>query len=145
VYFIHTDHLDTPRVVVDKNNALRWRWMAEPFGTTVPENNPASLGIFTQNLRFPGQYADQESGLNYNYFRSYDGSIGRYVQSDPIGLAGGSWSTYDYVNGAPTMYADPSGLAPTKAVIWLVKICRAGIKKIRPVIDPASIKLNQAA
>jgi YD repeat-containing protein len=32
VYFIHADHLNTPRVVVDKGNNIRWRWMAEPFG-----------------------------------------------------------------------------------------------------------------
>jgi uncharacterized protein RhaS with RHS repeats len=58
VYFIHTDHLDTPRVVLDKNNVIRWRWMAEPFGTTAAENNPSGLGAFTFHLRFPGQYFD---------------------------------------------------------------------------------------
>jgi RHS repeat-associated protein len=100
VYFIHADHIDTPRVVVDKSNNLRWRWIAEPFGTTAPETNPASLGNFTLNLRFPGQYADQESGLSYNFFRDYDSSTGRYVQSDPIGLAGGI-NTYAYVSGKP--------------------------------------------
>eukprot|EP00456_Euglypha_rotunda_P003938 TRINITY_DN1066_c1_g3_i3.p1 TRINITY_DN1066_c1_g3~~TRINITY_DN1066_c1_g3_i3.p1 ORF type:complete len:605 (+),score=109.70 TRINITY_DN1066_c1_g3_i3:161-1816(+) len=109
VYYIHADHLDTPRVVTDTAGNLRWRWLAEPFGTTAPETNPASLGAFTQNLRFPGQYADQESGLSYNYFRDYDASIGRYVQSDPIGLDGGI-NTYSYVNGNPLMYMDPYGL-----------------------------------
>ena len=109
VYYIHTDHLNTPRVVVDKNNNLRWRWMAEPFGTTAPETNPQSLGAFTQNLRMPGQVADSESGLFYNFFRSYDGSVGRYVQSDPIGLAGGI-NTYAYVGGNPISSIDPMGL-----------------------------------
>jgi RHS repeat-associated protein len=89
VFYVHTDHLGAPRVVTDKSGQLRWRWMAEPFGTTAPENNPAGLGAFTFNLRMPGQYADSETGLFYNYFRDYDAGIGRYVQSDPIGLAGG--------------------------------------------------------
>lgn len=88
-YFIHTDHLDTPRVVVDSANALRWRWMAEPFGSTAAESSPSGLAPFALNLRFPGQYFDSESGLHYNWHRDYDSSIGRYVQFDPIGLAGG--------------------------------------------------------
>jgi RHS repeat-associated protein len=110
VYYIQTDHLNTPRVVFNKANQIRWRWLAEPFGTTAPETNPSSLGNFTQPLRFPGQYADSESGLFYNHWRYFDPSTGRYTQSDPIGLAGGSFSTYDYVNGQPTKYTDPNGL-----------------------------------
>ena len=108
-YFVHTDHLDTPRVVIDRNNVVRWRWMAEPFGTTAPETNPSSLGSFTQNLRFPGQYAGQETGLSYNYFRDYDGSRGGYVQSDIIGLGGGI-NTYTYVDGNPLSSVDSMGL-----------------------------------
>jgi RHS repeat-associated protein len=114
LFCFHTDHLGTPRVVTDKNNALRWRWLAEPFGTTTPEN----LGAFTQPLRFPGQYADTESGLNYNYFRDYDPSTGRYVESDPIGLYGGSLSTYTYVSSNSVKNTDFFGLAD---------ICNVGV------------------
>jgi RHS repeat-associated protein len=111
VYYVNTDHLNTPRVVFDTANRVRWRWLAEPFGTTVPETNPSNLGSFTQNLRFPGQYADQESGLFYNHHRDYDPAIGRYVQSDPIGLAGGI-NTFSYVGGNPLSLIDPDGLNP---------------------------------
>ena len=119
VYYVHTDHLDTPRVVVDMNNAIRWRWLAEPFGTTAPETDPSSLGAFTLNLRFPGQYADQETGLFYNMARYYDPSAGgRYTQPDPIGLAAGSSSLYAYVNNQPTKFVDPKGLIKWKGEMY---------------------------
>jgi RHS repeat-associated protein len=109
-YFIHTDHLNTPRVVVDREGRQRWSWMAEPFGTTAPLANPSGLGDFTFNLRFPGQYADAESGLFYNWNRYYQTDGGSYTQSDPIGLASGSPSTYTYVDGNPLSSVDPTGL-----------------------------------
>ena len=60
-------------------------------------------------MRFPGQRHDAATGLYHNYFRDYDPTVGRYVQSDPIGLAGGI-STYAYGNGAPLGFSDPLGL-----------------------------------
>jgi RHS repeat-associated protein len=66
----------------------------------------------TYNLRFPGQYSLSESGLYYNYFRDYDPQTGRYIESDPIGLNGGSFSTYAYVAGNPVSAIDPFGLYP---------------------------------
>ena len=98
VYYVHTDHLNTPRVVVDRNNVQRWRWLAEPFGTTAAETSPAGQAAFIFNLRFPGQFYDAESGAHYNMQRDYLPGVGRYAQSDPIGLVGGI-NTYAYVGG----------------------------------------------
>ena len=67
-YYVYPDHLDTPRIVTDTLNNLRWRWLADPFGVSLPENNPSGLGALTLNLRFPGQYFDVETALHYNYF-----------------------------------------------------------------------------
>src|SRR5215469_10814188 len=62
------------------------------------------------NLRFPGQYYMAETGLSQNLNRDYDPLTGKYIESDPIGLKGGSWSTYTYVHGNPISYRDPAGL-----------------------------------
>jgi RHS repeat-associated protein len=109
VFYIHTDHLNTPRVVLDRNGAQRWSWVAEPFGNSSPNTSPVGLAAFTLNLRMPGQVFDVESGLLYNWNRTYDAGVGRYTQSDPIGLAGGI-DTYAYVGGNPVSYTDPEGL-----------------------------------
>lgn len=100
VYYLYNDHLGTPRVAIDSEGRQRWSWLAEPFGNSAPVTDPIGLGPWTLNLRMPGQYFDSESGLVYNGFRNYASELGRFVQSDPIGLAGGI-NTYAYVGGNP--------------------------------------------
>jgi RHS repeat-associated protein len=108
VYYIHSDHLNSPRLITDAANKLVWQWdQSDPFGNNVPASGTA----FEFNLRFPGQYFDRETNLFYNYFREYDPSTGRYIESDPIGLAAGP-NTYAYVANQPTRYTDPLGLCP---------------------------------
>jgi RHS repeat-associated protein len=113
VFYVHADHLGTPRVITrPSDNKIVWKWdSTEAFGNNLPNENPSALGNFKYNLRMPGQYFDQETGTFYNYFRDYDPSLGRYVQSDPIGLRGGI-NTFAYVNGNPVTLIDPQGLKP---------------------------------
>ncbi len=111
VYRLYADHLNTPRAIADTTNKVVWRWQSDAFGTTAANEDADGDGTqFNYNLRFPGQYLDQETGLHYNYFRDYNPHTGRYVQSDPIGLAGGL-NTYIYVGNNPLYWIDPLGLA----------------------------------
>jgi RHS repeat-associated protein len=121
LYFIHTDHLDTPRVITNATGQAVWNWdNLSAFGENAPNENPQGQGAFTCNLRFPGQYFDQETGLHYNYFRDYDPGIGRYVQTDPMGLAGGP-NLYDYTDANPLGRRDPLGLWSTAAHEYFIE------------------------
>jgi len=110
--YIEPDHLGSPRAVIDPvRKATLWRWRPsdDPFGTALPDEDPDADGArFVFDLRFPGQRYDAVTGLYYNYFRDYDAASGRYVQADPIGLAGGI-NPYLYANGSPLRHTDPSG------------------------------------
>ena len=80
-----------------------WQGNYDPFGACTE-----TVNLVEQNIRFPGQYFDQETGLHYNYFRTYNPGTGRYVESDPVGLAGGI-NTYGYAFQNPLVYYDPDG------------------------------------
>jgi RHS repeat-associated protein len=123
---VDADHLNTPRLVADATGTTVWKWdQQEPFGNNVADENPSGLGAFDLPLRLPGQYFDKETNLHYNYFRDYDPSIGRYGESDPIGLKGGL-NTYAYVSSSPLMANDPLGLAKWTGTVNSVGVLTYG-------------------
>jgi RHS repeat-associated protein len=109
--YIHADHLGTPQKLTDAGQAIVWDGEFEPFGEEIAISGTAELP-----LRFPGQYADAETGYSYNYFRDYDPTLGRYLQSDPIGLAGGI-NTYAYVEANPIIKTDPKGQSAKSRIV----------------------------
>jgi RHS repeat-associated protein len=112
LFYIHNDHLGTPKRLTDTQGQVVWSLQTTPFGEVHEE---VANGI-TFLMGFPGQYRDSETGLSYNYYRDYDPSIGRYVQSDPIGLGGGV-NTYGYVEGNSVSLIDPNGLVAQACLI----------------------------
>ncbi len=111
--YVQPDHLGTPRVVIDPvRDVAIWEWnnKSEVFGNQIPSADPDGDGVaFELALRFPGQQETDASGLFYNYQREYDPAVGRYSQSDPIGLAGGI-STFSYALSSPGSHSDAEGL-----------------------------------
>lgn len=114
-YYFHTDHLGTPQALTNNNQTVVWKGDYDPFGKATE-----TVAMVEQNLRFPGQYLDRESGLHYNYYRTYDPQTGRYTQSDPIGLAGGV-NTFGYAYQNPNIYTDPTGEFVPAIVWWALR------------------------
>jgi RHS repeat-associated protein len=111
-YKVHTDHLGTPQIITDESQNVVWEADYEPFGEAT-----ITTELVTNNLRFRGQYFDEETGLHYNHHRTYSPEIGRYHESDPIGLLGG-FNTYTYVGNNPIRFTDPLGLFKCPGGIW---------------------------
>ncbi|MGH6813557.1 MAG: RHS repeat domain-containing protein [Methylocella sp.] len=103
-FYVAPDHLGAPHQITNASGAVVWFWDHDPFGNGLPTNAAG----FAYNLRFPGQFYDARAKLHYNYFRDYDPNTGRYIESDPIGLAGGIY-TYAYAGGNPVTRIDPLG------------------------------------
>ena len=105
IYFLHDDHLGTPQAATDNMQAVVWSATYQPFGYTSTD-----AGAIVQDLRLPGQEFEIETGWDHNGFRNYAPGLGRYLQSDPVGLAGGDLNPYRYAKGNPVQFVDPSGL-----------------------------------
>ncbi|MDH3970492.1 MAG: RHS domain-containing protein, partial [Rhodospirillales bacterium] len=140
IQYVHPDHLGTPQKMTDASGALVWDAVYRPFGEA-----ESITGSATNPQRFPGQVYDSETGFHYNYFRDYAPGLGRYVESDPIGLDGGL-NTYAYVGGNPLNKTDPTGRY--WKLIW--EGCKAVWKwfrksKPKPKVDPLRVaKCKQA-
>lgn len=107
LYYYHNDHLGTPQRLSDNTDAIAWNAGYAAFGNATVD---PFLTTVENNLRFAGQYFDQESGLHYNLNRFYDPKVGRYTQVDPIGFFTGDVNFYRYVNNNSLNWIDPYGL-----------------------------------
>jgi RHS repeat-associated protein len=107
-YAIVTDLVGTPTELVDPEGNIAW----QPRSTLWGSELTASVGSAHCPLRFPGQYHDSESGLNYNHHRYYDPQTARFASGDPLGLSPDP-NPYAYVSN-PLRWVDPLGLAASE-------------------------------
>jgi RHS repeat-associated protein len=120
----------------------QWQWLDNAFG------DRAMTGSSDYYLSFPGQYYDVETGLHYNGRRYYDPSIGKYIQSDPIGLIGGV-DTYAYVENLPLEMIDANGLSPQEVLAvpqeWINTMGDIAAETADEVPDIISEPANESA
>jgi RHS repeat-associated protein len=120
-YFYQNDHLGTPQKMTAVNGAVVWSAKYSSFGEATVDLS----STITNNLRFPGQYYDEETSLNYNYHRYYDVKTGRYLTPDPIGFKGGDINLFGYVLGNPINISDSRALCVPvwvyTAAAWVIR------------------------
>jgi len=129
IYYLHDDMLGTPQVATDSNQNTQWQASYDSFGQA------SVSGTVTQNLRFPSQYFDVESGWNHNGFRDYAPTLGRYIEPDPLGRLGSGNNLYVYVNDDPVDFIDPLGLCK--------KICDELLSEIKQLRNEVAERVDQ--
>ena len=87
IRYFHTDQIGIPREMTDEAGNIVWRGQYSGWGKLLHEEK--ANNHIHQPFRLQNQYADEETGLYYNFFRYYDAHCGRFTQQDPIGLMGG--------------------------------------------------------
>lgn len=111
LYYVHSDQVSRPEAVTNSAKSVVWRANNTPFNRGIKADTFGGL-----SLGFPGQYWDAESGLWHNGFRSYEPTLGRYLQADPLGLAAGL-NPYVYVGNNPLSFVDSLGL-DREIIFW---------------------------
>jgi RHS repeat-associated protein len=103
VWNVSVDHLNRPVLMTNNLKVAMWTAVWQPWGGA-----HSITGTATLDTRFPGQWYQSETGLHYNWHRSYDPTVGRYTQPDPLGFVDGP-SVYGYAGGMPQQLVDPNG------------------------------------
>ena len=118
IVYVHNNQIGAPQKITNPSRTLVWDQIIEPFGevSSTPTNTTPTA------FRFPGQYADANNSLSYNWNRYYDSSLGFYPQHDHIGFKGGL-NLYRYSYDNPTQWVDPTGEQTWKAVALGGLIC----------------------
>ena len=135
-YYFTFDHLGSVREMTDSGGTIHARYDYDPYGrrTKVQGDLDADFG-------FTGYYVHQPSGLQLALYRAYDADLGRFINRDPIGEAGGL-NLYDYVMNDPVSLIDPLGDKYVGNFVFLLKWL-LGIQEDELINDHSNIKLQE--
>lgn len=137
-YRIISDHLGSPRLVVDvTSGAIMQRMDYDEFGQVITDTNPGF-----QPFGFAGGLYDRDTKLVRFGARDYDPETGRWATKDSLGFSGGDTNLYGYVVNDPVNLVDPEGLS---VVGWIAKLCKGGLRKVRPLHDIAEARRARRA
>ena len=136
-YYYHNDHLGAPNKMTDSSGTVVWSADYKPFGEAT-----VTVSTITNNLRFPGQYFDTETGNHYNYFRDYNPSLGRYIQADPIGIRKGENHIYAYASSSPLRRVDPQGLLSTVETAFYKALAAGSLAEAAMILEEAGSCIN---
>lgn len=103
-YYMHVDHLGALVLATTVQGQTSWQGVSEAFGSTTAITN-----AFEMSLRFPGQYWDKETQSHQKFHRDYRPGLGRYLQSDPLGILAGV-NVFLYAEARPLWVSDSYGL-----------------------------------
>jgi RHS repeat-associated protein len=143
IYFIRTDHIGRPVFATNDLGVKVWEASYLPLGGVHVATGGIDLRfplscILQMHCRAAGQWFQAESGLHQNWMRDYDPTTGRYIQADPLGLAGGN-SLYGYALQNPSRFIDPTGENPLAVPIAVCEVFPAACAKVAEICIAGAI------
>ncbi len=137
-FFYHADGLGSITELTDTAATVVQSYSYSSFGKIESQLDPA----FVQPFMFTSREFDPETGLYFYRTRTYDSSVGRFLQEDPIGLKGGDLNLYPYVRNNPVTFIDPSGEGPIAVGICVGLVVTDTISTIT-ILDQLDKKLKE--
>lgn len=143
-YRIISDHLGSPRMVVDiaNSNAIVQEITYDTFGRITSDTQPGF-----QPFGFAGGIYDTDTKLTRFGARDYDAEIGRWTSKDPIQFRGGDTNLYGYILNDPINFIDPDGQNPIINVAFTALfacfsgLCNLFVDKTFPPTNPPGVNL----
>ncbi|WP_336366014.1 polymorphic toxin-type HINT domain-containing protein [Marinobacter sp. C2H3] len=132
-FYYQVDHFGRPLTLIRDSGEVVWEGRYEAFGAA-----SVVVSKVENNLRLAGQYFDAETGLHHNFMRDYDPALGRYIQADPVGFAGGV-NRYAYARLSPLMAIDPYGMAWYEYIDWVFDLIAPKDEYGMPIPIPQDI------